>query len=76
MTENNSNNNINRPRKGCKDVWNASLVKNASFGRFDIPYCPTTAKSIPDKQITWEEAKQIHRKHLVKKNMTIMKMHL
>lgn len=58
---------INNPRKGCKDIWNSSLVENALFGKYDIPYCPTTAKSLPKEQVTWEEAKQIHRMHIAKK---------
>ena len=51
-------------RPGCKDIWNAFIVVGASFGKYDIPFCPTTATRIPDNQITWEEAKQIHKKHI------------
>ena len=43
------------------------MVDGASFGKYDIPFCPTTATHIPAHQITWEEAKQIHRKHIAKK---------
>lgn len=53
-------------RSGCKDVWNAFMAENAVLGKYDIPYCPTTAKHIPKDQVTWEEAKQIHRKHIAK----------
>lgn len=66
-------NNASRP--GCKDIWNAFMVDGASFGKYDIPFCPTTATCIPVHQATcipvhqatWEEAKQIHRKHISKK---------
>lgn len=43
------------------------MVEGASFGKYDIPFCPTTATHIPDHQFTWEEAKQIHKKHIAKK---------
>ena len=51
-------------RRGCKDVWNAFMVEGATFGKYDIPYCPTTATKIIPDQVTWEEAKQIHRKRI------------
>ena len=59
--------NYENHRPGCKDIWNAFMVAGASFGKYDIPFCPTTATHIPDNQITWEEAKQIHKKHIAKK---------
>lgn len=54
-------------RPGCKDIWNAFMVDGASFGKYDIPFCPTTATHIPTCQVTWEEAKQIHKKHIARK---------
>ena len=54
-------------RVGCKDIWNAFMAEGASFGKYDIPLCPTTAKDIPKDMITWEEAREIHRKHISKK---------
>lgn len=54
-------------RPGCKDIWNAFMTEGAVFGKYDIPFCPTTAKDLPKKQITWEEAKRIHKKHLARK---------
>ena len=54
-------------RPGCKDIWNAFMVDGASFGKYDVPFCPTTATHIPVHQVTWEEAKQIHKKHIAKK---------
>lgn len=50
-------------RSSCKDVWNAFMAEGAIFGKHDIPYCPTTAKSIPKDMITWEEARQIYKRH-------------
>lgn len=55
------------PRPGCKDIWNAFMVDGADFGKYDIPFCPTTATHLPIRQVTWEEAKQIHKKHIAKK---------
>ena len=55
------------PRSGCKDIWNAFMVEGADFGKYDIPFCPTTATHIPRQQITWEEAKQIHKQHIIAK---------
>ena len=53
-------------RAGCKDIWNAFMVEGALFGKHDIPFCPTTAASLPKQMVTWEEAKQLHKKHLAK----------
>ena len=55
-------------RTGCKDIWNAHMVAGAKFGNHDIPLCPTTATHIPKRQVTWEEAKQIHKKHIAHKD--------
>lgn len=60
------NNDEIQVRSGCKDVWNAFMAEGANFGKYDIPFCPTTVKQIPKDQVTWEEAKQIHRKHIAK----------
>lgn len=61
-------NKINDVRPGCKDIWNSFMTVGATYGKHDIPFCPTTADSIPSSQITWEEAKQIHRKNISQKN--------
>ena len=50
-----------QPRKGCKDIWNAYMVKGAVFSCNDIPFCPTTAEALPEKLITWREAKYIYK---------------
>ncbi len=55
-------------RPGIKDIWNANMAKGAAFGKFDIPFCPTTATSLPAYIITWEEAKAIYKKQLAKGN--------
>ena len=52
---------IIKVRKGCKDVWNAFMVRGAVYSPNDIPYCPTTAVSIPVSIVSYEEAKAIHR---------------
>ena len=51
-------------RKGIHDIWNAFMVDTASFGPHDIPYCPTTATSIPKEIITWIDAKSRYKKAL------------
>lgn len=51
-------------RKGCVDVWNAFMVKGASFSLNDIPFCPTTAKSIPEGLISYSKAKTIYNNHI------------
>ena len=55
-------------RAGCKDVWHAFMTDGASFGKYDIPFCPTTATEVPKDQVTWEEARDIHRKHIASKD--------
>lgn len=55
-------------RSGCRDIWNAFMVKGATFTSNDIPLCPTTATELPHAVITWEEAKSIYKKHRIKKD--------
>lgn len=54
--------NSKKPRKGCKDIWNAFMVKNCIFTDNDIPTCPTTVSALPSKIITYSEAKTLHNK--------------
>lgn len=54
-------NDIIMVRKGCKDVWNAYMVRGATFSENDIPYCPTTACAVPISLVSYEEAKTIHK---------------
>lgn len=51
------------PRSGCKDVWNAFMCKDADFSRsqFDIPMCPTTATTTPNRIITWSKAQELYK---------------
>ena len=58
---------ISIKRSGCRDIWNAFMCEGAKFGAYDIPYCPTTAKYLPNAIITWEEAKLIYRKKKAQK---------
>ncbi len=55
-------------RSGCKDIWNAFMVEGAAFGKHDIPFCPNTTSDIPVDQVTWAEAKDIHKKHIAHKD--------
>ena len=50
------------PRKGYKDIWNAYMCKGAVYSRNDIPFCPTTATTLPHDIILWDEAKHIYKK--------------
>ena len=56
-------------RKGCKDVWNSYMCSGADFSKsmFDIPFCPTTAVTIPKSIILWDEAKRIYKKNIKRK---------
>ena len=49
-------------RAGCRDIWNAFMCAGARYGVYDIPYCPTTATSLPNAIITWEDAKAIYKR--------------
>ena len=51
----------NKERIGCKDVWNAFMCADAIYSPNDIPYCPTTAETIPKTIILWDEAKHIYK---------------
>lgn len=58
----------NKIRSGCRDVWNAYMLKGAHFTLNDIPFCPTTATEIPKEIITWEVAKEIYKKYRIRKD--------
>ena len=53
-------------RCGIVDVWNAFMVEGANFDAYDIPVCPTTARALPTKLISWPEAKRLHKKAMRK----------
>lgn len=59
---------VNRTRRGCKDVWNAFMCEGASFSTNDIPCCPTTATMIPQKLLLWDEAKHLYKNALARKD--------
>ena len=50
---------MGQPRKGLVDIWNSYMVQGADFTANDIPFCPTTATTIPKKLILWDEAQSI-----------------
>lgn len=58
-----ASNKIEAIRPGIVDVWNAWMLKGATFSNNDIPLCATTAKEVPKKFISFGEAKTIHNKH-------------
>ena len=49
-------------RGGCRDIWNAFMLRGAHYSRNDIPFCPTTSSEIPSQIIVWDEAKTIHKR--------------
>lgn len=53
-------------RNGLKDCWNAYMCKGAKFSSNDIPFCPTIITKLPKEILTWEEAKQEHKKRFLK----------
>ena len=56
--------NIINVRPGCQDLWNAFMVNGATFSEHDIPFCPSTAISVPDALISFSNAKSIYKKEL------------
>jgi hypothetical protein len=60
--------NTPQPRTGCKDMWNAFMVKKASFDvGSDMPICIST-DIIPKSFILYEDAKKIYKKEMIKHN--------
>ena len=51
-------------RSGLQDMWNAFMVKGASFSQNDIPLCPSTATDMPAQIISYVDAKAIHKKEM------------
>lgn len=58
-------------RAGCKDNWNAFMVKGAEFTENDIPICPTTAIQIPRNIISYMQAKTLYNKFKHQKNFFV-----
>lgn len=55
-------------RNGLKDIWNAFMLEGATYSANDIPLCPTTATTLPSKLVSFDEAKNLHRKELQRGN--------
>ena len=69
MLSNTINNYNSLPRKGSKDIWNAALLKGATYTvENDFPCSLQCNGTIPEDLIGYDEAKSIHKK-LVKKNL-------
>ena len=56
------------PRNGCIDLWNSHILQGASYDRHDIPFCPTTATTIPTQLISLPKAKALYKKEMEKGN--------
>lgn len=52
--------------KKIKDMWNAFMVKNATWSPSGIPLCRSTTSDIPKNIITYSEAKSIYAKEIRK----------
>lgn len=59
----------NKVRNGCKDIWNAFMCEGATYSKSDIPFCPTTADSIPTRIIPWDEAKHLYKNAVARKDI-------
>ncbi|MBQ7172420.1 MAG: DUF4417 domain-containing protein [Clostridia bacterium] len=66
MKKTSKNDIMKEPRKGLVDIWNAYMVEGASFTDNDIPLCPTTATTVPESIILWDEAKHIYKNALAR----------
>ena len=52
-------------RNGLKDMWNAFMVKGASFSYpSDIPICPCTMKELPVQLMSYDDAKALYREEM------------
>lgn len=59
----------NTPRLGCVDIWNAFMVKDATFCHpSDIPICPCTMRKLPVQLISYDDAKALYNKEMKKGN--------
>lgn len=51
-------------RADCRDIWNAFMVRGATFAESGIPLCPTTATEIPQAVISYTEARAIYNRQM------------
>lgn len=51
-------------RKGIKDLWNARLVRGATWTQSGNPVVATTLAEVPKTAIGYREARRIHREHV------------
>lgn len=59
------------PRSGCHDIWNAFMLKGATFTKYDIPLCPTyLPNGLPSNLIAYSTAKEIYKKEITAGNST------
>lgn len=56
-------------RSGCKDMWNAFMLKGATFTKHDIPICPTyLPNGLPKQLVSYTTAKAIYKRELTAGN--------
>ena len=52
-------------RSGCKDVWNAFMLKGATYSEHDIPLCPTyIPNGLPVSLISYQKACTLFNKEM------------
>ena len=56
--------NANKISADCKDMWNAFMVKGATFTENGIPFCPTTAREIPRELISYTAARATYNRRM------------
>ena len=52
----------------CRDIWNAFMVKGATFSENGIPFCPTTANEVPQALVAYTEARAIYNRQMRRGN--------
>ncbi len=54
-------------RPSIQDIWNAEIVRGATFSSHDIPNCPTyLPNGLPKKLISYQDAKTIYYRNIRK----------
>ena len=58
-------------RPGIRDIWNAEIVRDATFSSHDIPHCPTyLPNGLPKKLISYQDAKTIFNRNIQQGNVS------